>query len=61
MKSIKIMLSGMMFFLLGLFCLVADGQTGSWLGSAGIVLPFLGVLIFIVGLFQRDNGHQEKY
>lgn len=55
MKSIKIIFSGMMIFLLGLYCSVADGRTGSWLGGAGIILPFLGLIVFIIGLFKRTE------
>ena len=55
MKSIKIMLSGMMILLLAIFCLVADGRTGSWLGGAGAILPFLGLIVFAVGLFLRSD------
>ncbi len=55
MKSIRIMLSGMMILLLGMFCLIADGRTGSWLGGAGVILPILGLIVFAVGIFRRSD------
>lgn len=41
--------------MLALFCLVADGRTGSWLGGAGVILPILGLIVFAVGLFLRSD------
>ena len=55
MKSVKIMLTGLALIGLGAWCAAADGGQGSFLGGASLILPLLGIVVFIVGLFTKKG------
>ncbi|MEA4832015.1 MAG: hypothetical protein VB118_05285 [Oscillospiraceae bacterium] len=59
MKILKCLLSGIFLLLLGIaFTIITGGR--SWGGAAGIILSILGSLVFIRGLFYRDNKNDDN-
>ena len=54
MKSIKIMLTGIMSVLIGTFFAAADNGRGEFVGFALILLA-VGIIVFIIGLLQNSD------
>ena len=52
MKSIKLMLTGIMLALVGTF-FVADN------GGFAFILLVIGVIVFIIGLLHKSNGTKK--
>ena len=51
MKSTKVMLSAVMLMLLAVFAALVDMGRNAWMGGASLILVFLAVSVFVVGLF----------
>ena len=54
MKSTKLMMSGIMLMLLCSFAAIADTGRNSWLAGASVILLFLAIAIFIIGLIFKN-------
>ena len=54
MKSIKIMLSGMMLMLLSFCAFIIDRGNNSWAAGAAVVLMLLAMIVFIIGLATKS-------
>lgn len=54
MKSTKLMMSGIMLMLLCIFAAIADTGRNSWLAGASVILLFLAIAIFIIGLIFKN-------
>lgn len=53
MKSIKIMLAGIVILLLSIWCAALSGSSGSLLGGISICLLPVGLIVFLVGLIKK--------
>ena len=54
MKSVKQMLLGITVILVAIWCAVMNGDTGSWLGAASIILMPIGLLIAVLGMLRKE-------
>ena len=54
MKSTKLMMSGIMLMLLCIFAAIADTGRNAWLAGASVILLFLAIAIFIIGLIFKN-------
>ncbi len=53
MKSIKIMLSGIMLMLLSFCAFIIDNGNSSWVAGAAVIIMPLAIVVFVVGLFTK--------
>ena len=53
MKSTKLMLSGIMLILLAIFFAIADLGRNSALSGAAVILFFLSLAVFVIGLISK--------
>lgn len=55
MKSVKLMMVGIMMVAMAAWFAAMDGRTGSIFGGMSLIFGFNGIVVFLVGLFRNND------